>query len=324
MLRLCLNFLEPHFDAVLVAVHVCDCRLLQQFSKSARNACVCLCVCVCVEALSSGAVQCVVSEFRSQTLSICQHLHANFVLQSCIELLEPHLDAVSVAVHVFAVCCSSSRSQLEMRVCVCGVFKRSGAVQCVVSEFRSQTLSICQHLHANFVLQSCVELLEPHLDAVSVAVHVFAVCCSSSRSQLEMRVCVCGVFKRSGAVQCVVSEFRSQTLSICQHLHAIFVLQSCVELLEPHFDSVSVAVHVCDCCVLQQFSKSARNVCVSVCVWCVCSHAEVQCGHPNPAWMKVGLEPSGGTFLASLRFGRKNEAFSKGKTVKRKKEVIPK
>ena len=28
--------------------------------------------------------------------------------------------------------------------------------QCVVSEFQGQVLSICEHLHANFVLQLCI------------------------------------------------------------------------------------------------------------------------------------------------------------------------
>ncbi|CAE7429994.1 ADL1 [Symbiodinium sp. CCMP2592] len=55
--------------------------------------------------------------------------------------------------------------------------------QCFVSELQGQVLSLCQHLHANFVLQKSIELLEPHLGvfmitelkdhAVSVAVHVY-------------------------------------------------------------------------------------------------------------------------------------------------------
>ena len=52
------------------------------------------------------------------------------------------------------------------------------------------------------------------------------------------------------SLQWLVSELQGQILSSCRHLHANFVLQWCIELLEPHFDAVSVAVHVGDCRVL--------------------------------------------------------------------------
>mmetsp|Transcript_26639 Transcript_26639/g.50049 ORF Transcript_26639/g.50049 Transcript_26639/m.50049 type:complete len:438 (+) Transcript_26639:2-1315(+) len=52
-----------------------------------------------------------------------------------------------------------------------------------LSELKGQVLGLCQHLHANFVLQKCVELLEPRVGvflaeelkdhAVTVAVHVY-------------------------------------------------------------------------------------------------------------------------------------------------------
>ena len=52
--------------------------------------------------------------------------------------------------------------------------------QCVVSEFQGQVLSICEHLHANFVLQLCISWS------------------------------LCRVLQQlsSDAVQCVVSEFQ--------------------------------------------------------------------------------------------------------------------
>ena len=42
----------------------------------------------------------------------------------------------------------------------------------LVSEVQDRTLSSRQHLHANFVMHLCIELPEPHFDAVSVAIHV--------------------------------------------------------------------------------------------------------------------------------------------------------
>ena len=52
------------------------------------------------------------------------------------------------------------------------------------------------------------------------------------------------------SLQWLVSELQGQILSSCRHLHANFVLHVCIELLVPHFDAVSVAVHVGDCRVL--------------------------------------------------------------------------
>ena len=52
--------------------------------------------------------------------------------------------------------------------------------------------------------------------------------------------------------QCLASELQGQVISICQHRHANFALRLCFELLEPHFDAVSVAVQVCECSVLQR------------------------------------------------------------------------
>ena len=78
---------QPHYDGV-VAQPVCH---GQDFKlRSAVDA--------MLSSLKGSWV--LVSEVQDQTLSSRQHFHANFVMHLCIELLEPHFDAVSVAIHV--------------------------------------------------------------------------------------------------------------------------------------------------------------------------------------------------------------------------------
>ena len=41
--------------------------------------------------------------------------------------------------------------------------------QAFISELKGQVLSLCQHLHANFVLQKCIELMEPRVGVFLIA-----------------------------------------------------------------------------------------------------------------------------------------------------------
>ena len=84
---------------------------------------------------------------------------------------------------------------------------------------------------------------QPHSNGVVVQ----SVC---HGQDLELRSDVDAISSSWKGSLVLVSELQGQILSSCQHLHANFVLPVCIELLEPHFDAVSVVIHARGCRVL--------------------------------------------------------------------------
>ena len=87
---------------------------------------------------------------------------------------------------------------------------------------------------------------------LSSTVDVLLSCLKGPLARLTEHRFDCRVAQTQESPQCLVSELQGQDISSCRHLHANFVLQWCIDLLEPHFDAVPVEVHVGDCRVLQR------------------------------------------------------------------------
>ena len=262
-----------------LTVHRFDCRVAQAALREA----------------TPEPQQCLASELQGPVISICQHLHANFALHLCFELLEPHFDAVSVAVQV----CGCSVLQRLIEHCSCEpplivenvgklIAKQVDAIPCpksrisdvprrglngtdVVSKFFSSNPDAAPMLVSALVRE--VAYLAGHPHDTGVVIEPVCPCQDLKLSSLVDAISrsLKGSFVRLTAhrfgcrvaqaalreaaqesPQWLVSESQGQDLSICQRLLVSLVLQWRIDLLEPHFHAVPVEVHVGDCRVLQR------------------------------------------------------------------------